>query len=291
MFMYLFFRVDRLGSNLFAYIAQILLCHKKQYIIKFRDNSKEYYKFHESIYVKILFDYIDKQNELFYKMNIDDTEEYIMDNQYDLPRTTSLAIEAIQTDMITYFMTHIYPHISNHYNELTANYSKLLPFDVNKTILVHLRLGDVIYRNDYDGSICSDYYKNQIANHEYCCNRIEFYGRCNEQAPLSKDKLDKIIHLAKSEYPDHKVLFLTCPYTDISSFEYECVRSNDHDFDLYLLSMCKVTILSRSTYSFSSLFFNADKDKTYIPLWGHFVCCGLDTIYDNVDKSKFTYFY
>ena len=28
----------------------------------------------------------------------------------------------------------------------------------------------------------------------------------------------------------------------------------------------------------------------YIPLWGHFVCCGLDTIYDENNKSKIEYF-
>ena len=55
--------------------------------------------------------------------------------------------------------------------------------------------------------------------------------------------------------------------------------------------MCNVTILSRSTFALSSLFFNKNKVKTYIPLWGHFITCGLDSIYDQNDKSKFHYFY
>jgi hypothetical protein len=39
------------------------------------------------------------------------------------------------------------------------------------------------------------------------------------------------------------------------------------------------------------MFFNKNKKKAYVPLWGHFVCCGLDTIYDKNDKSIITYFY
>jgi len=54
--------------------------------------------------------------------------------------------------------------------------------------------------------------------------------------------------------------------------------------------MCKVTILSRSNFALSSLFYNDDKIKTYIPLWGHAVCYGLDTIYDKTDRSKIEYF-
>ncbi len=55
--------------------------------------------------------------------------------------------------------------------------------------------------------------------------------------------------------------------------------------------MIKYNILSKSTYALSSMFFNDKKVKTYIPLWGHFVCCGLDTIYDKNDMSKIEYFY
>ena len=54
--------------------------------------------------------------------------------------------------------------------------------------------------------------------------------------------------------------------------------------------MCSVVILSRSTFALSSLFFNNNKKKIYIPLWGHFVCTGLGTHYDK-NKNKNKYFY
>ena len=39
-----------------------------------------------------------------------------------------------------------------------------MPYNPQKSILVHLRLGDVKDRPDYDGSICSNHYKNRINN-------------------------------------------------------------------------------------------------------------------------------
>jgi hypothetical protein len=154
--------------------------------------------------------------------------------------------------------------------------------------LVHLRLDDVAHRSDYDGSICSNYYKNKIKNNENCF--CEFYDTINNQAPLSKIKLDNIINKAKTEFTDYKVILITSPISDTSFLDYEVIKSNDENVDLYLLTMCNVTILSRSTFALSSMFFNDKKIKTYIPLWGHFVCCGLDTIYDKNNDSKIEYF-
>ena len=173
------------------------------------------------------------------------------------------------------------------------NYTKhyQIPFDIDKTILVHLRLDDVIDRHDYDGSICSNHYKNKINNKEDCY--VEFFPLMNSQAPLSKEKLDNIINKANKEFPDHKIILITSPGSDTSylNYDYDVIKSDDIDYDLYLLTICKVTILSRSLFAYSSLYFNKDKTKTYLPLWGHIVCCGLDTIYDKNDKSIIEYFY
>jgi len=155
--------------------------------------------------------------------------------------------------------------------------------------LVHLRLDDVASRPDYDGSICSNYYKNKIKNNEHCF--CEFYDKINNQAPLSKIKLDNIINKAKKEFTDYRVILITSPISDTSFLDYEVIKSNNENIDLYLLTMCNVTILSRSTFALSSMFFNDKKIKTYILLLGHFVCCGLDTIYDKNDISKIEYFF
>lgn len=291
MHIYLFDRGDRLGSNITNYIAQILYAYKHCYIIKFMKKKSEY-KYYNSIFVKTLFDYIDKHNEELYKINIQDENIVRFEDEEDWIFVTSFTLQKLKTDLITYFHRNIYNTIQDNFTNLSFKYN--IPFDINKTILVHLRLDDVVnnrfnYHNDYDGSICSEYYKRKISNNKTC--KVEFYHRINNQAPLSKDKIDTIINKAKKEFPGYKVLLLTSPISDTSFLDYDFIKSKDESFDLFLLTMCNVTILSRSTYALSSVFFNKNKVKTYIPLWGHFVCTGLNTIYDKNDKNKIEYFY
>jgi len=287
MYFYLFERPDRLGANITNYIAQILYAYNNKYIIKF-EKEKEKYKYYNSIFVRILFDYIEKYNKELKKNVINNQydKKYIFTNIHDYITTTSDVLKNIKSDFITFFNNNIYNNIKQDFLNSTLLIN--IPFDINKTILVHLRLDDVAGRPDYDGSICSNYYKNKIKNNDNCF--FEFYDTINNQAPLSKIKLDNIINKAKSEFTDYKVMLITSPISDTSFLDYEVIKSNDENLDLYLLTMCNVTILSRSTFALSSMFFNDKKIKTYIPLWGHFVCCGLDTIYDKNNISKIEYF-
>lgn len=287
MYFYLFERVDRLGANITNYVAQILYAYNNKYIIKFK-KEKEKYKYYNSIFVRTLFNYIEKYNEEL-KQNVINNqceEQYVFTNIDDYITTTSDVLQNIKSDFITFFNNNIYNNIKSDFLNSTLLIN--IPFDINKTILVHLRLDDVANRPDYDGSICSNYYKNKIQNNENCF--CEFYNTINNQAPLSKIKLDNIINKAKTEFTDYKVILITSPISNTSFLDYEVIKSNDENLDLYLLTMCNVTILSRSTFSLSSMFFNDKKKKTYIPLWGHFVCCGLDTIYDKNNISKIEYF-
>ncbi len=289
-YFYLLDRGDRLGANIINYIAQILYAYNNKYIIKF-SKEKENYRYYNSMFVKTLFNYIEYYNEELKKnvININDPceEKCVFTNVCDYINSISIVLKNIKSDYITFFNNNIYNNIKSDFLNLYSLTN--IPFDVNKTILVHLRLEDVANKPDYDGSICSNYYKNKIKNNEDCV--LEFYDTINNQAPLSKIKLDNIINKAKTEFPDYKVILITSPGSDTSFLNYEVIKSNDENLDLYFLTMCNVTILSRSTYALSSMFFNNKKVKTYIPLWGHFVCCGLDTIYDKNDMSKIEYFY
>jgi hypothetical protein len=289
-YFYLLDRGDRLGANIINYIAQILYAYNNKYIIKF-SKEKENYRYYNSMFVKTLFNYIEYYNEELKKnvININDPceEKCVFTNVCDYINSISIVLKNIKSDYITFFNNNIYNNIKSDFLNLYSLTN--IPFDVNKTILVHLRLEDVANKPDYDGSICSNYYKNKIKNNEDCV--LEFYDTINNQAPLSKIKLDNIINKAKTEFPDYKVILITSPGSDTSFLNYEVIKSNDENLDLYFLTMCNVTILSRSTYALSSMFFNDKKVKTYIPLWGHFVCCGLDTIYDKNDMSKIEYFY
>jgi hypothetical protein len=290
MYINLYDRGDRLGSNILKYISQILFAHNNNYIIKFTKNKSEY-RFYHSIFIKAFFQYIEKYNEELIKNNF--TDDYEIDNKYDcLVVSTSESLKNIKLDFVSYFYNNIYNSSIIDFTDLSSKY--VIPFDVNKTILVHLRLDDIAYRYDYDGSICSEYYKKKIENNEICDGTIFDIlqnNTINMCAPLSKTKLENIINKAKEEFVDYKVILLTSPCSDTSFLNYEVIKNHDESLDLYLLTMCNVTILSRSTFALSSLFFNKNKVKTYIPLWGHFITCGLDTIYDKNDKSKFHYFY
>jgi len=289
MYICLFDRVDRLGSNIANYIAQILYAYNNKYIIKF-NKEKENYNGYNSIFVKTLFNYIEYYNEKISKNRMNECEcEYKFILPDDLINTITNSLKNIKTDFFTFFLNNIYNDIKPFFTNLsTVLYN--INFDIDKTILVHLRLDDTAHYPDYDGMICSNYYKNNIANDKVCV--LDFYGELNTQIPLSKKKLDNIINKAKQEFKDYKVILVTSPISDTTylNYDYEVIKSDDENLDLYLLTMCKVTILSRSNFALSSLFYNHDKIKTYIPLWGHSACYGLDTIYDKTDRSKIEYF-
>ena len=278
----LFDRSDRLGSNMFNYISQILFAHKNGFIIKYH-KDKSNYQYSNSVFVIPLFNYIDNYNEKLYILNTLDESEVIFSIRYDLMHTASVALKTIKMDFVSYFNYNIYNDIKIDFDNLTNNY--IVPFDVNKTILVHLRLEDVASHQDYDGLESSEFYKKKILNNEEC------YTNSERQAPLSKTKIENIINKAKEEFKDYRVILITAPDSDTSFLDYEVIKNNNENLDLYLLTMCTVVILSRSTFALTSLFFNNNKQKIYAPLWAHFICCGFDTIYDNIDKSKIEYFY
>ena len=293
----LFDRNDRLGGNLLVYIAQVVFAHKNRYFIKFKDDCRENYKYHNTIFVSIIFKYIDYYNETLRQDGIiDDGSLYKFKDPADFINIVSIVVQDIETDLFSYFQQHIYPHISCDLETITKNFQDKITFDINKTILVHLRLDDVSNLSDYNGSTASNYYKSKMFHKEHCF--MEFYGIeygdwANCQAPFSKEKITHIINQAKKKYPDHKVILLTSPNSDTSFLNYDVIKNDDPSLDLFLLAKSSVSIFSRSIFALSTLFLNdiQNKKQIYTPLWGHFVCCGLDTIYDKIDKSKITYFY
>ena len=171
------------------------------------------------------------------------------------------------------------------YKVIPENYN--LPYNPKKSILVHLRLGDVKDRADYDGSFCSNHYKNRIDNDNQSIQGIATLGYCNMQTPLDKKKIDLAILEATQKYPDHEVVIVTSPGDNVIPHPYKTIRSNNENYDMFLLCNADVLILSRSTFSLTASFLGTAKE-VWCPLWGHFVCTGLYTKYDN---SKFHYFF
>ena len=204
----------------------------------------------------------------------------------DLLIISTQVLYNIQTDLISYFKKYIFTTMRVKIIEnVPSIYS--IPFNPKKTILVHLRLGDVKDRPDYDGSICSNYYKERINSEVQSIQGIATLGYCNMQTPLSRDKVDKAIMDAKVKYPEHEIIIITAPGDYEINYPYKCIRSKDENYDLFLLYNADVLILSRSTFALSAVFLGSARE-IWCPLWGHFVCTGLYTKYDN---SKFNYFF
>jgi hypothetical protein len=311
---YLYSRGDRLGSHIIHFLSIIIYAYYNNlYIVyepgKVNYNNEEYeyegVKYKKSFIVTAILQWIDNHNKRFPTKNYLEkyktftTKEYQLNfetqfkpNEYfysqDLLIITTQVLYNIKTDLISYFRKYIHQSMRQciqHAVPRNSNYS--IPFTPEKTILVHLRMGDVKDRKDYDGSICSNHYKNRIDNDNQSIQGIAVLGYVNMQTPLDRHKVEKAISEAKEKYPDHEVVIVTAPGDYNIDYPYRCIRSDDESYDMFLLCNADVLILSRSTFSLSAAFLGMARE-IWCPLWGHFICTGLYTKYDN---SKFNYFF
>lgn len=288
MYVVLFHRYDRLGANLINYIAQIIYAHHHGYYIKIIDNKYNYPKYPNSRYYHILLNYInnvlniknDTQN--CYNLGSDDEILYNF-NKYDIQLFCGFVTQTVKYDLLTYFHKHIYNDLD--FKDLNEFYHDV-SYDFDNSIFCHLRLDDVSHKKDYDGSICSRYYKLLIENDKPCHNK--FYDYVNNHTPLSKDKIITMITDAQNKYPNDKLYMVTSPISDPDFKEYDVICNTDVDKDLFILCNSKKSILSRSLYALSSLFFSEQKEYCYLPSWGLFVTVGFNTKYDN---NAFKYIY
>jgi hypothetical protein len=308
---YLYSRGDRLGSHILHFLSIMIYAYYNNLYIVYEpekvnyNNDYEYegtiYK--QSLFIKAILNWIDNHNKKFPQKNYLDqyknlnVMEYLLNfetkfdpNSFfytcDLLIMTTQVLYNIRTDLISYFTKYIRKSMRECIqNNIPKHY--VLPYNPSKTILVHLRLGDVKDRHDYDGSLCSNYYKNRIDNNNENIQGIATLGYCNMQTPLHRHKVDLAIMEAKRKYPEHEVIIVTAPGNYDINYPYRCIRSDDENYDLFLLCNADVLILSRSTFSLSAAFLGIARE-IWCPLWGHFVCTGLYTKYDN---SKFNYFF
>jgi hypothetical protein len=304
MFIELLGRGDRLGANITCFVAQILYAINKDFFIVYDKNFINHcdnvcfvpynQSYNNSIFIKSLFYFIDIHNDNLEKLGFlqEDKVDCAIIHWFEM---TSKVVLTVKNDFFTLFKSLIFPKINDYYkNEaIIKNYTNIFPFNPYKTILVHLRLGDCKCRPDYDGQYCANFFKNEINNDIIATNQthsklMETHPYNNSQSPLSKIKLENQISILKEKYPLHEVVIITEPdNNNYFDYPYRYIQNNDENYDLYLLSNCEVVVLSRSTFSLSSLFFNDISKDIYVPLWGHLPCMGLFTKYDN---THFQYF-
>jgi hypothetical protein len=277
MFITLFDRGDRLGSHLVTYISQIIYAvHHGRYI-----NYNRSINYHTSIFVIALLDFIDEHNKRFELSGEEDTK--LRGNWSIAPSATTIDI---QCDLFTFFRERIRPSLISNFKTLAVSKGYSVPFDPKKTILVHLRLDDVSNVPDYDGRVCSSHYRNKIEKGEICLYDKLEGERYNQQAPLADYKIEQVLAKAREFHKDHKIILIMSPRSN-TTLPYQYIRSDDENYDLFLLSICETIVVSRSNYALSALFFGEYKE-VYVPLWGTPTIMGLKTRYD---KTKFNYFY
>jgi hypothetical protein len=279
-------RVDRLGTNLINYISQIIHAYNNNWFIKYKSDMK----YNNSLFVKCLMEYIDQYNETLersYKDKIiEKIEEVTICKKNDLNYTTALTVVHIKCDLITYFKKYIYENVRYNLNQHTFNLGYQIPFNPKKTILVHLRLEDVRDWPHYDGSICCSHYAVKINKGEEC-EYSSFGWNYNRQTPMPTGIVKRQIDSALAKYPDNEVIIITSPGDYGTGFPYRDIRSNDENYDLFLLCNSEVVILSRSNFSLCSLFYGIAQEA-YVPMWGHLSCLGPCTKYDN---CKLNYYF
>ncbi len=292
-------RSDRLGTNISCFVAQIIyavhhdtfILYDRNYINHCENDTGYNQQYNKSIFIKSLFYFIDKHNEKLTRENKPGGEK-VNKCTTDFFETISRIVLEIKIDYFCYFKSHIYPQLNSIFEDYARENNYRVPFDIKKTIIVHLRLDDGRGFPDYDGLHCAHHFRKNIDDDKFADNCTDaqiksINPHCNRQSPLSKYKLDYIINIAKLKYPTHEVILITNPGENTDEYPYRCIQNVDESFDLYLLCNCEVVVLSRSNFALSSLFFNSMANDVYIPLWGHLPCYGLFTKYDN---TSFHYF-
>jgi hypothetical protein len=283
---------DRIGGNISFYVAAVLYAHKNNIPLNYTT-----FKYENSIFMLALKDWIGLYNSnLSSTMNIEALTKYKCPNKLQKinPPTWTWyeimhqSLQDIECDFLTYIRNHIYTDYRKLLEIRANNNNYTIPFDPKNTILVHLRLDDVIWNTDYDGSICHNEYKERInSNKDQQCYNVCPY----RQSPLSLHKITNLINTMKNKYPEKEVIIITGPNEKVH-LPYKVISNADENLDLFLLCNSEVLIMSRSTYSIASLFFGIAKD-VLIPRWCHVTSMGFDTKFDKthtLDNMNITYF-
>ena len=264
---------DRLGSQLNWYICSVLVAMKNNYEIRFKKPKTEYDYFH-SMFVESLFCFIDDYNATNFGNTSDDEAELIVEDGNFFRKMVKSVID-IKSDFLTAFRERVYTQkFKDIFLTLAKRRNYVIPFDTEKTIVVHLRLDDVKHRfiNDETRKKFSTIYKTIIDNDDVNYTYPGWAG----QSALSEDKIKEIIEKVLTIYKDHEVVVIT---NGQHTLPYKTINSNDESYDLFLLANANVLIGSMSTFSFMGIMFG-NHASVYYPLWEHVVCWGVTTKYD-----------
>lgn len=269
-------RGDRLGANLTFYISTILTAIKHNYKICLIKPKTEY-SYYNSIFVESLLDFVDDYNERNFRDTAADEDNLIIQDD-DYFKKIIKNILDIKCDFVTAFKECIFTHtFKNKLNKLAETRNYTIPYNTEKTIVVHLRLDDTrdTFINIEDRTNFSIKFKNIIDNDD---RNFTFPGHKGQSA-IKEDYIKEIIEKALTIYKDYEVIIVT---NGQHTLPYKTIYNTDESYDLFLLCNSTVLIGSMSTFSFSAILFGNHK-YVYYPLWDHAVFFGLTTKYDKTN--------
>jgi hypothetical protein len=260
-----------MGATFTWYIMQIIYAHYHKWFI----HESGGILFDNSIFMQMIRTFIHKYNkDLGDALGSHDhlwTEYFIEQSQQDWPGNNMKVCKKIECDLVSYFKTHLYSKMRDILDGLIVKKGYTFPdVDFKKTIGVHLRLDDVSTREDYNGMLSAEYYRDKLnrgkINIDLEDERLFFekrgiaiggwgryYNTHDCQAPIAEYRVQTFINSAKAKYPDHN---------------------------------CDVIICSRSLYCFSSLYLGK-ATEIFLPMWGHVAGTGLMSKYDK--STNITY--
>jgi hypothetical protein len=282
---------DRLGAHLLFYLNQIFYAYHHRYSIKYDIVTLPYAS---SLFVKILLNFIDGYNESLPKLEGEQQEVFPFPKKevIEWSKTMYRTMQCIQMDFQG-FWREIYPNVFTDLLHFSTYADLDLPFHPKKTIAVHLRLDDVHDWEDYNGTASANYYRDLVNNNvpiDYMYHVHYYEEYPNIQAPIAMERIEVQIQDAKQRFPDHEVVIISSPSTQhLIQTNYRVICNTDESLDLFLLSIADVIILSRSSFSLSSIIFGNHR-RIYAPLWGQMVYYGFYTKH-HTNTDIFSYFY
>jgi hypothetical protein len=280
-------RPDRIGTEILSILFQFYYCYINNYYLKYNATQMKYI---DSIFLRSILKIIDEYNTKCTNINNSlsiDEINIAGPGRTDMCYGMGKIVQLTGNDMLSFFKQKFYEDIKDFYNS-NSNYH--VPFDAENSIVIHLRLDDQWWEEDYDGNVCSNHYIELINNNEKCHFTNGPNNKYNKQNPISSHKIKKQLDILLDQFPESKVIIVASPLTKIPelNFKYDMlIQNEDYNHDLYLLSKSKKIILSRSNFALVSLLFG-EQTHVHMPLWGHFACAGFGTKYD---KCNFNYFY
>ena len=270
---------DRVGTQLVWYISSILLAVKNNYKISF-NKPKTHYCYCTSIFGEALFSFIEEYNETNFPNTSGNTHRLVHEGHYFFHKHIYNVIN-IKSDYITAFKENILTQkFKDNLHELAEKRGYVIPYNSEKSIVVHLRLDDRQHHfvSDEDRKTHSMNFRNIIDKDDI---HFSFPGYGGQSA-IKEEMVQEIIEKALSVYKDYEVVIIT---NGPHNLPYKTISNTDESYDLFLLCNSAVFIGSMSTFSFAALLFGNHK-HVYYPLWDHMVCFGLTTKYDKTNTVE-----